>query len=155
VISDLSESIRLNPTNAQAYFYRGYACQIKGAFDKAADDYIKSSELDPNTSAVWDSLNSLAWQLATSPDISIRNGKKSLEVAKRACEVTMWREWRYLDTLAAAYAETGDFDNAVKYQKMVVNMQGSLKIQEQYGLTERLQLYEQKEPYHEAAKHEP
>lgn len=153
VISDFSEAIRLKPKNAQAYFYRGYTYRIKGDLDKAADDYIKSSELDPNNPTVWDSLNSLAWQLATSPDTSIRNGKRSLEVAKRACELSKWGDWRFIDTLAAAYAETSDFDNAVKYQKMTTNMEQSAKIQEQFGLVQRLQLYEQKKPYHEAVKH--
>ncbi|HWY30122.1 MAG TPA: tetratricopeptide repeat protein [Candidatus Acidoferrum sp.] len=149
VTSDYTEVIRLDPTNAQAFYYRGYAYCIKRNYEAAASDYIRASQLDPNFKTYRDSLNSLAWLLATSPDSSIRNGKKSLRIAKRICELAAWGDWRYLDTLAAAYAETGDFDNAIKYQTKALNIQGSTEIREQFGLTQRLELYEQKKPYHQ------
>jgi tetratricopeptide (TPR) repeat protein len=149
VISDFSESIRLNPANAQAFYFRGYTYCIKHAFDRAASDYTKAIQLEPQNITY---CNSLAWLLATCPDASIRNGKKSIEIAKKACEQTTWGDWRYLDTIAAAYAEAGDFENAVKYQKMAVDIAGSTTMGEQAGLKPRLDLYEQQKPYHEVLK---
>ena len=59
-------------------------------------------------------LNNLAWLLATSPEAKIRNGPEAVRLAQRACELTSYQQPMPLGTLAAAYAETGDFTNAVK-----------------------------------------
>lgn len=59
-------------------------------------------------------LNNLGWILATSPDPKTRNGKKAVEVARSACELTHFQEPRLLGTLAAAYAESGQFSDAVQ-----------------------------------------
>jgi tetratricopeptide (TPR) repeat protein len=150
-IADYSEAISLQPTNAQAYFYRGQAYRYKGNFDKAADDVATSIHLDPDNPTAVKYLNSLAWQFATSPDSSIRNGKKSVELAKKACDFTNWDNWQFLDTLAAAYAETGDFDNALKYQKAAIAKEGLTETGKRAGLQVRLDLFEQKLPYRENA----
>ena len=58
-------------------------------------------------------LNELAWILATAPGESLRNGAEAVRHATRACELTSFRDARIVDTLAAAYAEAGRFDEAV------------------------------------------
>jgi tetratricopeptide (TPR) repeat protein len=146
-ISDFSEVLRLSPKTVQANYYRGYAYQAKGIFDKAASDYLKCSEAAPNQVSFWSCLNSVAWELATNPDASVRNGKESLSIAKRTCHLSNWSDWQFVDTLAAAYAETGDFQNAIKYQQMVTNMQRSAGVQERFGLVKRLQVYEKGQPF--------
>jgi len=57
-------------------------------------------------------LNSLAWLLATCPSAEIRDGAKAVGLARRACEGDGWKNAALLDTLAAAYAEAGDFQQA-------------------------------------------
>ena len=59
---------------------------------------------EPKNSGV---LNNLAWVLATSPDDNLRDGKRAIELAKQACEVTEYKQAHILSTLAAGYAEIG------------------------------------------------
>jgi hypothetical protein len=58
-------------------------------------------------------LNNLAWILATNPDPSLRNGPEAIKHARRACELTNFRTTIFVGTLAAAYAEAGQFSQAV------------------------------------------
>jgi tetratricopeptide (TPR) repeat protein len=65
-------------------------------------------------------LNSYAWHLATSPHDAFRDGKRAIELATRACELSAWKDADCLDTLAAAHAEAGDFDQAVGIQEQAI-----------------------------------
>jgi WD40 repeat protein len=100
---------------------------------------------DPNM------LNGIAWLLATFPMADLRNGTKAIEYATKACELTKWKNANIIDTLAAAYAEAGDFDSAIKWQKEAINL---LTEKEppgwQAGFEERLKLYQSGKPYRES-----
>jgi tetratricopeptide (TPR) repeat protein/tRNA A-37 threonylcarbamoyl transferase component Bud32 len=90
--------------------------------------------------------NQQAWFLATHPDEKIRNGPKAVALATRACELSQWKQANWVDTLAAAYAESGQFDNAVKYQTQTLqDAQINATAREQF--TGRLELYKQKKAY--------
>ena len=56
-----------------------------------------------------------AWFQATCPDLAFRNGQQAIKDAKAACSISEWKDENTIDTLAVAYAETGDFDSAVRY----------------------------------------
>ena len=58
-------------------------------------------------------INNLAWFLATSPETSGQNPERAIHLARRACELNRYRSPGSLDTLAAAYAAAGAFDEAV------------------------------------------
>ena len=66
--------------------------------------------------------NNLAWILATCQDEDVRDGKRAVQVAKSICEATQYKDYRLLGTLAAAYAENGDFNNAVAITKKEIEM---------------------------------
>lgn len=59
-------------------------------------------------------MNNLAWELAANPDLSIRNGKEAVRWAENAAQLTQHKNPAILDTLAAAYAQNGQFDKAVQ-----------------------------------------
>ena len=52
-------------------------------------------------------MNAAAWIWATAPEPEMRDGKRAIPAAQRACELLQWKRAAYIDTLAAAYAETG------------------------------------------------
>ena len=95
--------------------------------------------------------NDCAWLLTTCPDASVRNGQRAVTLATEACELTRWKQWQCVGTLAAAYAEMGDFTQAIKHQMKALALTGATE-QERVEEQQRLQLYEEGKAYHEIAK---
>ena len=96
-------------------------------------------------------MNQLACMQAGCPAAEFRNGAEAVKNATRACELTQWKEAMYVDTLAAAYAEVGDFESAVKWQKEAINLLTKKEPAEWPGqFDERLKLYESGKPYRES-----
>ena len=88
----------------------------------------------------------MAWVLATSPLDEIRDGQRAVVLATRACDVTEYKKPHILSTLAASYAETGDFDKAIEWSaKAVETGAGSIKEQ----LQQELDSYKEKKPWRE------
>lgn len=142
-IADLSTCIELSPGSEVAYRNRALAHTRKKDFSAAAADYQRVVELNPESAV---GQNGLAWLLSTAPVEKVRDGKKSVEAATKACELTEWKNGGYLDTLAAAYAEVGEFDKAVEWQEKALKA-GDLPIKDQDAARKRLDLYKQKKPY--------
>ena len=95
-------------------------------------------------------LNARAWILATCADDSLRNGDQAVRDATQACEADAYTSASMIDTLAAAYAEQGDFEKAVQYAGKACSMIGSEGTQNA-AMKERLELYKQKKPYRDAS----
>ena len=96
--------------------------------------------------------NQLAWLLATSSEAGLRDGPRAVQLAERACQLTDFKEPVYVGTLAAAYAEAGQFEPAiVAAQKAceLASKSGTPKVLE--ANQERLVLYRAHQPYHEDA----
>ena len=109
-VKDYSQAIFLARAAPVTFVNRGTAYLGLGDFDKAKKDLEYAVKLAPSLP---DANHALAWFLATCPDSKFRDGKRALEKAKMVCEKDKEPEWNHLDTLAAAYAEVGDFENAV------------------------------------------
>jgi serine/threonine-protein kinase len=89
-----------------------------------------------------ESMNNLAWLKATCPAPQVRNGIEALKYATKVCELTDWKDAIYLDTLAASYAEAGDFDSAVKWQRKAIE----LLPESRAGYESRLKRYQAGKP---------
>jgi tetratricopeptide (TPR) repeat protein len=111
----------------------------------AIADLEQALAIDPENSGV---LNNLAWILATSPVDEIRDGKRAIALAQKACELSEWKEAHIISTLAAAHAETGDFDQACSVSRKAVEAGGeSDEIKAQ--LEQELASYQEKKPWRE------
>lgn len=104
--------------NALAIRMRGDMYLSIGKHPEAVADFAKSFELKPDDSGL---LNNYAWTLATSPFDEIRNGARAVELATKACELTDYNAAHILSTLAAAYAESGNFEKAIEWSQKAVD----------------------------------
>src|SRR3954464_6816916 len=104
-----------------AYTYRELAiCYASvGKTEDAIINYREALRYRPEST---ESMNGLAWILATDPDPKIRNGQEGLALANAAMKLSSTRRADYLDTLAAAQAETGKCDEAIKTIKSAIEV---------------------------------
>jgi tetratricopeptide (TPR) repeat protein len=118
-IADYTEQIRLNASSPVAYNFRARLHARVGNYAAAIADHLRASELDPGNA---NTHSDLAWLWATCPDAALRNGPKAVEHARRACELTDGKKAHCLDALAAAHAESGHFDEAVRWAERAVEL---------------------------------
>jgi tetratricopeptide (TPR) repeat protein len=143
-IADLNEAIRINAAFGAAFVSRGRAWWAKKEYRKARTDFDEALRLEPASESARDRR---AKFLATCPDERFRDGKQAVVDAGRACALTRWEMGDYLTTLAAAYAEAGEFDEAVQWQTKVVDHWTKAK-QPVEEAQKRLDLYKNQKPYH-------
>jgi tetratricopeptide (TPR) repeat protein len=114
-IADCNIIIKNNPQTAVAYRDRADAYYWKRDYKEAIKDYSKAVEINQKDSYAY---NNLAWILATCKDANFRDGKSALVYAKKAVDLNPSKV--NLGTNAAACAENGMFDEAIKIMKKIV-----------------------------------
>jgi tetratricopeptide (TPR) repeat protein len=142
-VEDSDKAIELDPKYALPVTYKAQALTKLKKYEEAAKAHEVAVKLEPGAARY----NSQAWFLATCPDEKTRDGKKAVELAKKAVEQSgKVVSWVYRDTLAASYAEAGDFEKAVAEQQKALEDKGVGK-DERKKMEERLELYRMKKPY--------
>jgi Zn-dependent protease len=144
-VAELDEAIYLVPEQPAFRLQRGLLHALQGQYAQAIEDYRQGLKLDPDQPSF---LNNLAWLLATAADPSFRNGPKAVELAEHACKLSGGKAPSHLGTLAAAHAEAGNFEEAIRWQKKALE---DPAYREQHGKSalERLELYQAGMPYRE------
>lgn len=112
----------IDPHHSTALLELAIVRERQGHVGEALDLYSAALDARPE----WDrALNNLAWILATHPQVQWRSGSAALQFAQRACAAAPTSP-EYLDTLAAAYAEVGQFDQAMStVQRALELLRGS------------------------------
>jgi tetratricopeptide (TPR) repeat protein len=143
-------ALLLRPSDADCHTTLAIALEEKGNPAEATQHYQKALELAPRSIPT---LTNLAWLLATSPDASLRNGPKAVELAGQADRLVGGTNTLVLRTLAAAYAENGEFANAIRTARsamQLARMHGEDSLPA--DLDQQIALYQLGMPYRETAK---
>ena len=142
----LREALQAKPGNIEGHrlLAEVYSAQKRGR--ELRDEYAQMVRLAPD----WpEAFNNLAWLLATHPTAELRNGTEAVRLAERACQLTGGTNFWMLSTLAAAYAEAGQYPEAVKTQQRVCDLAAAQGQAPPERLQRRLELYRSGQPYHE------
>lgn len=142
-IEVLSKLLAEDPANGLALRARGDSLLAMGRHAEAIADYEKAYALRPDDPSL---LNNFSWVLSTSPIDKLRNGKRALELAKEACRLTDYQQAHILSTLAAAYAELGDFKSAIEWSQKAV---AAGKEDQKEELRKELETYKAGKPFRE------
>ncbi len=144
-IAEWRVTLSLHPNDPGTNANLGNALVQKGLLREAATHYEVALQSEPDSPVA---LNNLAWLLSAGPDDSLRNGARAVELARNLNRVSKQNNPFFIRTLAAAYAEAGQFDAAVKTAQgasELANAQG------QHGLAVQIQdetdLYRQHLPF--------
>ncbi len=146
-VPEFERALQISPNMVRAQSHLGMALVMKGRAAEGLAQWRQVLKEEPDNPQV---LNDAAWLLATWPDASIRNGKEAVKLGAHAVQITSAKESSILGTLAAAYAETGDFDKAIEAEKLATDLakqQGKTEIAA--ALQGRMVLFQAHKPIRE------
>jgi tetratricopeptide (TPR) repeat protein len=143
-IPHFKRAILLSPRMAEAHAYLGTAMVMKGNRAEARAEWRAALQSEPNNVRV---LNDLAWLLSTAPDPALRSGAEAVRLASHGVELTHQQDPMLLGTLAAAFAEAGDFSQAVATEQRAAELASNQRNAQLTTLLEsRLALFQQHMP---------
>jgi tetratricopeptide (TPR) repeat protein len=146
-IENWEKAVAITPDDADMRGALGTAYYRQGELRRASEQWGKAVELRPDWAAMY---NNLAWLLATTADEQLRDGERAVKLAERACELTEYKQAGALDTLGAAYACAGRYDEAAEAAEKGVKLAreaGQAQLAEDIG--KHLALYKDGKPYRE------
>jgi Flp pilus assembly protein TadD len=145
--AEYAAALSLAPQYPEAHHQLAVLLALEHNTAEAVQQYHTTLQLQPDRP---DTLNNLAWILATDPRAETRNGKDAVRLASAACKLTLGRNPLMLGTLAACFAEYGDFEKAVTTAQQAHDLavaQGKTDIAARN--LQLLELYRARQPYHE------
>jgi len=141
-IKDISVALEYKPDEPGLLSARAGYHWKQGNLKQALSDYQATIELDSNKMP---DLQRLAWLLSTAPDAEDRDGKQALEYAQQALRLPTGKNVDCLEALAAAYAEIGNYSEAVQWQAKAIERAPENR---RLLFRKRLELYLSKQPFH-------
>ncbi len=144
-IEKYSDALAIDPESIAALRGRADSYLNIGKHAEAIPDYEAALKIQPDDSSL---LNNLAWVLATSPDDKVRDAKRSIELGEKAAKLTEYKKSHILSTLAAGYAESGDFAKAREWSQKAVDL-GSDDPETADQLKKELASYQAEKPWRE------
>lgn len=139
-IAHYRRALDVRPDQANAHHHLANALVRRGKYQAAAVHYARALQINPDHLGA---MNNLAWLLATCSDDDVRNGPEALRVAHSLVRKVGEDDAQALDTLAAAYAETGQFQEAAETQRQAVEL-ASPQVKQDF--VDRLDLYRASRP---------
>jgi len=144
-ISEYREAVRIDPAFTDAQHNLDSVLRQQAGIEEAIADAQEVLELHPANPAVQ---NNLAWMLATASQASLRNGARAVLLATQASQESGGKNPLILRTLAAAYAQAGQFPNAVQTAQMALQAAGPQGNTALAGALRReIKLYGAAQPY--------
>lgn len=141
------EALQLKSDHGDAHRQLGVLLHMRGEVGAAIQHLLEATRLLPESAGAF---HAAGWILATSVDDRLRRPKEALQLAQKAVHLTERRDPAVLDTLAAAYAAGGEFQQAVTTAKQALSLATAGKKNELAGqIRERLAYYRQGRPYRE------
>jgi len=138
-IGQYKQALRLKPDYAEAYGSLANSLAQAGRLPEAMRLWEQALRFKPDYPEVQ---NDLAWLLATLAPKDGGDPARAVTLAKRACELTNNRTAEYLDTLGAAYAAAGRFDDAIAATQKAIGLarsEGQMQLADE--IETRLELY--------------
>jgi len=123
-LKDCNEALRQDRSVVEAALLRANINAGIGKYADALKEFDYLASLHPRSVTLARVLTDRAWFRATCPNASFRDGQKAVKDAKAACSIMMWKDEHMIDTLAVAYAETGDFNSAVQFAAQALAVKG-------------------------------
>lgn len=146
-LKEILRAAELDPHNPEIRLRLGMIYASQGETLQAIAQYKEALRLRPDYPIA---LNNYAWLLATHPSPEIRNGVLAVELAERACDATKHQVPLLIGTLAAAYAEAGRFEEAVRTAEKARELAASQKQDAVVKKNDELiKLYTARKPYRE------
>jgi Flp pilus assembly protein TadD len=141
-VAEWRRSLETNPASLEAHFNLGNAYMMRGRYAQALDEWELARQIEPGRLPI---LLNMAWALAACPDAKARNGARAVEMAELARKVSQQPDAQLYDTLAAAYAEAGRFDEARSAIRRAIELTG----RRDEALEARAALYAAGRAYHD------
>lgn len=133
-LANYDRAVQLDPQNPERLVYRGEAHRSLGQWGEAATDFRRAIVLDARCGHA---LQSAAWLMATCPDPQYRNKELAIRAAEKAIEMDGDDDYIYLDTLAAAQANDGRFEDAQRTVRRAIRLappENASPLQQRYAL---------------------
>jgi protein O-mannosyl-transferase len=146
-IAHLQTSLQSQPDNTETLNLLGLVLFQAGRVNEAIAQWEETLEIRPAQPADWKARNSLAWVFATYPNTSIRDGRRAVNLAQEALRLSGGKNPLIFRTLAAAYAESGRFAEAIDAAQRgleLASAQGNSALAE--NLRSNIAVYESNSP---------